>query len=128
MFWSEHSYVEYLTTFVGLSTLRRKSAFLQRIKISCFSLRPTRSRMARHKCKGLGRLGESGTKEAAARANTSRAKTGPATRPTCYQHPPCCRREGVLYRGWDRARLLRRGGSEPADGGALASTLFLQKN
>ena len=36
MFWSEHSYVEYSTTHVGFSTLRRKSVFLHRIKISCF--------------------------------------------------------------------------------------------
>ena len=34
MFWSEHSYIEYSTTYIGYSTLRRKSAFLCRIKIS----------------------------------------------------------------------------------------------
>ena len=34
MFWSEQSYVEYSTTYVGFSTLHRKSAFLHRIKIS----------------------------------------------------------------------------------------------
>ena len=35
MFWSEHSYIEYSTTYVGCLTLRRNSAFLRRIKISC---------------------------------------------------------------------------------------------
>ena len=34
--WSEHSYVEYSTTYPGFSTLHRKSAFLRRINISCF--------------------------------------------------------------------------------------------
>ena len=36
MFWREHSYVAYSTTYVGYLTLRRKSAFLCRKKISCF--------------------------------------------------------------------------------------------
>ena len=31
MFWREHSYVEYSTTCIEYSTLRRKSAFLRRI-------------------------------------------------------------------------------------------------
>ena len=35
MFWGEHSYVEYSTTYIGFSSLSRKSAFLLRIKISC---------------------------------------------------------------------------------------------
>ena len=35
IFWSEHSYVEYSTIYRGFSTLRRKSVFLRRIKISC---------------------------------------------------------------------------------------------
>ena len=35
MFWCEHSYVAYSTTYVGYSTLRRKSAFLCRKTISC---------------------------------------------------------------------------------------------
>ena len=34
MVWSVHSYIEYSTTYVGISSLRRKSAFLRRIKIS----------------------------------------------------------------------------------------------
>ena len=36
MFWCEHSYIAYSTTYVGYSTLRRKSAFLCRKKISCY--------------------------------------------------------------------------------------------
>ena len=35
MFWREHSFVEYSTTYVGYLTLRRKSVFLHRKKISC---------------------------------------------------------------------------------------------
>ena len=33
MFWGENSYEEYSTTYIGFSTLCRKSAFLRRIKI-----------------------------------------------------------------------------------------------
>ena len=36
MFWREHSYIAYSTTYIGYLTLRRKSAFLRRKKISCF--------------------------------------------------------------------------------------------
>ena len=36
MFWIEHSYEEYSTTYIGFSTLHRKSAFLHRIKISSY--------------------------------------------------------------------------------------------
>ena len=35
MFWREHSYVAYSTTYVGYLTLHRKSAFWRRKKISC---------------------------------------------------------------------------------------------
>ena len=35
MFWCEHSYVAYSITYVGCSTLRRKSAFLCRKKLLC---------------------------------------------------------------------------------------------
>ena len=35
MFWREHSYVAFSTTYVGYLTLRRKSAYLHRKKISC---------------------------------------------------------------------------------------------
>ena len=35
MFWREHSYVAYSTTYVAYLTLRRKSAYLRRKKISC---------------------------------------------------------------------------------------------
>ena len=35
MFWREHSYVAFSTTYVGYLTLRRKSAYLRRKKISC---------------------------------------------------------------------------------------------
>ena len=40
MFWREHSYVAYSTTYVGYLTLRRKSAFLRRKKTSCSRYRP----------------------------------------------------------------------------------------
>ena len=35
MFWREHSYVAFSTTYVGYLTLQRKSAYLRRKKISC---------------------------------------------------------------------------------------------
>ena len=35
MFWREHSYVAFSTTYVGYLTLHRKSAYLRREKISC---------------------------------------------------------------------------------------------
>ena len=36
MFWCEHIYVAFSTTYVGYLTLRRKSAYLRRKKISCY--------------------------------------------------------------------------------------------
>ena len=36
MFWREHSYVAFSTTYIGYLTLRRKSAYLRMQKISCF--------------------------------------------------------------------------------------------
>ena len=35
MFWCEHIYVAFSTIYVGYLTLRRKSAYLRRRKISC---------------------------------------------------------------------------------------------
>ena len=43
MFWREHSYVAYSTTYVGYLTLRRKSAFLCRKKILCSESGPSMS-------------------------------------------------------------------------------------
>ena len=35
MFWCEHIYVAFSTIYIGYLTLRRKSAYLRRKKISC---------------------------------------------------------------------------------------------
>ena len=37
MFWCEHIYVAFSTIYVGYLTLRRKSAYLRRKKISCWA-------------------------------------------------------------------------------------------
>ena len=37
MFWCEHIYVAFSTIYIGYLTLRRKSAYLRRKKISCLN-------------------------------------------------------------------------------------------
>ena len=49
MFWCEHIYVAFSTIYIGYLTLRRKSAYLRRKKISCYgqSIQSSHSEHAR---------------------------------------------------------------------------------
>ena len=46
MFWCEHIYIAFSTIYVGYLTLRRKSAYLRRKKISCLPLPAVTATMA----------------------------------------------------------------------------------